>query len=1086
MSKKLLMLLLIVLAAAQLLSITASAIGPPPSAPAGVLALEYELTASAGANGSISPSGTMRVDSGSSHTFTFTPNSGYVVDTVTVDGRVHCDDRPYLASLTFSSISADHTVEVTFKSAGPHTITASAGAGGSISPAGNVPVSHNGSQTFTFTCNSGYVIDQVKVDNDVQPDSNISALTLSNVIADRTIEVTFKTATHTVTATAGAGGTVTPSGVTTVNRNANLEIEISPNTGYVVDTVTVDDVPLVNSNISAYSFINIVRDRTIHVTFKAAPKHTITATAGAGGTITPLGNTEVTQGASQTFTITPGSGYVIDSVTVDTVPLADPDISTYTFNNVASNHTIHVTFKTASHTITSSVGAGGTITPLGAKTVTRNADETFTITPNSGYVIETITVDGTDLDTTNVAAYKFKNVIRDHTIHVTFMPEGSVTTHKITASAGTGGTISPAGVTTVAVGGSQDYTFTPNTGFEIDTVTVDGIDLSPTPTAYSFTNVTANRSISVTFKSLTYTITATAGAGGSISPADVTTLTYGGRQNYTFTPDTGFDIDTVTVDGTALTPTPWSYTFTNVTANHSISVTFKAITPRITATAGPGGSISPAGVTTLAYGGSQDFTFTPDTGYSIDKVTINGLVLSPTPTSHTFTNVTSDLSISVTFKAGSPQITATAGPGGSISPAGVTSVVHGASQSYTITPNSGYVIDILTVDDLNYNNPNFSTYTFSNVTADHTIQVTFRAVSYTITATAGSGGSISPAGPVSVNRNADQAFTITPNTGYVIEKILVDSVEQSNTDVSTFTFQNVIANHTIHIVFKAAGSAASYKITATAGTGGSISPAGITTVAEGGSQKYTITPDSGYVIKELLVDGQKVTSPGTSYTFSDVKADHTIHVTFETDSSGKKVTLKLDKKLYHEDDTKFDTGAKFYVRVYDLNMNLVKRVELVANGASVSVDLQPGSRYMLVEEFFDHYGFSAFDIDGIGKKQSDTGAIAFTPTLASGATSGTIKISVINKQKTEVTDDPGETFAPPEFPDTVVTIPANLGSSNASGQDLSSTSSTSSGSDIANIPDTGRLAFGTMAMLLSIGLAAFSAIVLVKRRRARI
>jgi hypothetical protein len=90
-----------------------------------------------------------------------------------------------------------------------------------------------------------------------------------------------------------------------------------------------------------------------------------------------------------------------------------------------------------------------------------------------------------------------------------------------------------------------------------------------------------------------YTITASAGTGGSINPSGTTTVNQGANQPYTITPNTGFQISNVTVDGTsqgAIT----SYTFTNIQANHTIQATFQPLpTVRvITASAGTGGTIS--------------------------------------------------------------------------------------------------------------------------------------------------------------------------------------------------------------------------------------------------------------------------------------------------------------------------------------------------------------------------------------------------------------------------------------------------------------------------------------------------------------
>jgi carbonic anhydrase/acetyltransferase-like protein (isoleucine patch superfamily) len=73
------------------------------------------------------------------------------------------------------------------------------------------------------------------------------------------------------------------------------------------------------------------------------PVYTITATTGAGGSISPSGAVTVAAGASQSFTITPNAGFAVSGITVKGVPL--PAATSYTFNNVTSNQTISVSFS---------------------------------------------------------------------------------------------------------------------------------------------------------------------------------------------------------------------------------------------------------------------------------------------------------------------------------------------------------------------------------------------------------------------------------------------------------------------------------------------------------------------------------------------------------------------------------------------------------------------------------------------------------------------------------------------------------------------------------------------------------------------
>jgi len=79
---------------------------------------------------------------------------------------------------------------------------------------------------------------------------------------------------------------------------------------------------------------------------------------------------------------------------------------------------------------------------------------------------------------------------------------------------------------------------------------------------------------------------------------------------------------------------------------------------------------------------------------------------------------------------------------------------------------------------------------------------------FTITATAGAGGTIAPSGTVTVEYGKDQTFTITPNTGYHVKDILVDDASviealTPNEDGSyTYTFEQISDNHTIVATFE--------------------------------------------------------------------------------------------------------------------------------------------------------------------------------------------------------------------------------------------------------------------------------------------
>jgi transcriptional regulator CtsR len=367
----------------------------------------------------------------------------------------------------------------------------------------------------------------------------------------------------------------------------------------------------------------------------------------------------------------------------------------------------------------------------------------------------------------------------------------------ITASAGAGGSISPSGAVSVACGGNQAFLITPSSCFSIASVTVDGSSVGAV-SSYTFTNVQANHTISATFSANgPYTINASAGTGGSISPSGAVSVNCGASQAFSVTTNSCFTLADLKVDGVSQGALS-SYTFTNVQANHTIAASFTANGPyTINASAGSGGSITPSGAVSASCGSNQPFAISPDACHDIANVTVDGGSVGAV-SGYTFTNVQANHTISASFTLKQYAIVSSAGTGGSISPNGSTPVTCGANQAYTISANSCFAIQDVTVDGGSVGA--VSTYTFTNVTAAHTITASFVALGpYTINASAGPGGSITPNGAVSVNCGANQSFAIAADPCYSIADVVVDG--SSLGAVSGYTFSNVQTNHTIAASF---------------------------------------------------------------------------------------------------------------------------------------------------------------------------------------------------------------------------------------------------------------------------------------------
>ena len=544
-------------------------------------------------------------------------------------------------------------------------------------------------------------------------------------------------------------------------------------------------------------------------------------------------------------------------------------------------------------TIVATSGANGSISPSAVVVVNYGSDTTFSITPAAGCHVADVVVDGNPVGP--VLSYKFTNVTSNHTIAASF----AVTTDTILSSAGTNGSINPAGTTVVNYGGSQSYTFVPNAGYHISDAVVDGNSIGAVG-AYAFTNVTTNHTVSVSFAIDQLTIAASSGANGSITPAGGVSVAYGGSQSFSIVPNPGYNISDVVVDGFSVGAVS-SYNFASVTGDHSIIASFTVNGYTVTATSGLHGAIAPPGPISANAGDNLGFTMTPDAGYHIQSVLVDG-VSQGTVAAFTFTNITANHTIRALFAIDQFTLTASSGANGSVTPAGSTVVNYGQGISYAITPSTGYRVADVLVDGSSVGAG--ASYAFANVQGNHTITATFAIQAFTIAASAEAHGSISPVGAVAVNFGGSQSFTITPDSGYYIADLTVDSVSVGAQGTHTFT--NVIANHTIAATF----AIQTFTITAAAGPHGSISPAGAVSVTYGASQTFTITPDPGYYIADLSIDSINAGTQ-SGYTFTNVTSNHSIAASFGTHPTPQLTGISSSAAFRGETVNLMLTGANF-------------------------------------------------------------------------------------------------------------------------------------------------------------------------------
>jgi hypothetical protein len=163
----------------------------------------------------------------------------------------------------------------------------------------------------------------------------------------------------------------------------------------------------------------------------------------------------------------------------------------------------------------------------------------------------------------------------DQTTNVGVVEMIRVGQYAIVASAGSGGSIEPSGTIGLDPGGSQTFTITPDTNFQILDVVVDGASAGVVAT-YTFADVAGAHTIQATFAPPTFTVIASAGTGGSIDPSGTQTVNLGDSPAFTLTADPGFYLSSVLINGSAVAPQN-PYIIANISADTTIQAVFSPV-----------------------------------------------------------------------------------------------------------------------------------------------------------------------------------------------------------------------------------------------------------------------------------------------------------------------------------------------------------------------------------------------------------------------------------------------------------------------------------------------------------------------------
>ena len=580
-----------------------------------------------------------------------------------------------------------------------------------------------------------------------------------------------------VTATAGEGGTITPAGQTLVKKGTSKTFDIAPAQGYEIVNVNVDGADL--GPISYYTFQRVGVDHTISATFqKAQPSGDVVLFDNDFESVTGESfpfhgwslkgvNTNGYTWKQQTYwnwkdVNDTKHAYISDDWNGGA---QDEYLISPAVNLTGKEATLSFDYgygyygaqnKTYTATVEVSTDGGQTWTALWNFFDSYNGEKSGVVSGRKELAIPAqYAVDGVQFAFHYVNPTHETGPLAVDNVKLT-APGGSSDTVTLTTTANEGGTVAPAGQTTYVSGQTVDVTFTPDQGYQMASVKVNGRTVDVTDGAYTLV-MDQSYAVSAAFEKI----------------PDVPVVMF--QNDFEDVAGDSFPFRgwTVKVQDTSSTWKQYTYYNWKNEGNDSkhayISNDWKGAQDEYL--------ISPA----VDLSGTRDGVLTFDFAYGeygIKNKTFTATVEASTDGGKTW------------------------------------NAIWNFQDSYTGQQASNYIIsgsaEVPVPAEYNVDGVQFA-FRYVHPNEDTTGQLAIDNVKlmavedgpvaqkYTITATAGEGGSITPAGEVSVKEGASQTFAIAAQEGYAIADVLVDG--QSVGAVDSYTFENVTANHTIAALF---------------------------------------------------------------------------------------------------------------------------------------------------------------------------------------------------------------------------------------------------------------------------------------------
>ncbi len=518
-------------------------------------------------------------------------------------------------------------------------------------------------------------------------------------------------------------------------------------------------------------------------------------------------------------------------------------------------------------TITATSGSDGSISPQGSVIVNYGENQTFTVSPNAGYHIADVLVDGSSVGA--LTSYTFTNVIINHTIAASF----AINTYTLTITSANGTVTKNPDQVNYNHGSTVQLTATPAVGYSFSSWSGDASG-STNPLTVT---MDGNKNITANFTLNTYTVTITSLNGAVTKNPDQASYNYGTDVTLTATADIGYHFLGWSGDATG-SANPLTVT---MDGNKNIKANFLPL--NVIAF----DDFNRADESPFTVGGNWVKAFGSEyVNLSNNQVAgISGEALYYWQGGGSFDNtrqfararvVNANGQVGLMLLGGNNQALNVAWNTGTLyiywylngshqgELAHVASTIHDGDIIEAVLDggiiyakiNGTIVHSVPNTTSLTSGNPGFEFYQGGAIFDDWEAG-TPPLNSYTISASAGTGGAITPTGSVNVNSGSDQTFTIAPDADYHIADVLVDGISVGA--VSSYTFNNVIADHSISANF----AINTYTLTITSVNGTVTKNPDQANYSHGSIVQLTATPSAGYTFSGWSGDATGSTNPLT-------------------------------------------------------------------------------------------------------------------------------------------------------------------------------------------------------------------------------